>query len=693
MSWSYQMVLRLVCILSLWIGCQNLVLAQTSILDKKVSFHCENLLLNEALVRLSNKGNFDFAYNPQLFNDGKKYTLHVENQSVGEVFTKLLSQENIAYKAVGSQVVFYKPKAVKKRKIGYVLKGYVFDFKTGKPLSGVKVKDVSLGVSDYTDKEGLYRLSIANPDYRLDLVFSHEGYQKRETTLRLNSNKTFNVNLTPVIVKENIVEQPLEEEPQLLEEDTLETYYSKLSVEEVASEGILLAPLVDTIKIVQLFVPKEESRKVNADTPELLYSFGQIGIAPLLSTNFLNNSRSINNLSVNLVAGYSAGVEGLELGGAINIGRYNMKGVQLGGIGNIVGGSVSGLQVGGILNINKLRAKGFQVAGIFNKSNQQLEGVQVGGISNLVEGGLTGIQVAGIHSHIDKGGKGVQISGIGNTLAGENFEGLQLGAVFNQSKTSLVGGQVSVVANTSRELSGIQLSGAYNLVNDDMKGIQLGVVYNHVKGNSSGFQLSLLNRTGKEFKGLQVGLINQADTLKGVQLGVINKSQKVQGGVPLGLLSFVKEGYSTFSVMYRENQMLTFNYKTGVRHFYNIISMGGQLLENASFIAGYGVGSAPYIYKSIGCSMDAMMYSVLQNGATSYGDNWHGRAEFNLFWQASKMITFSAGGSLNGQVRSLEQESQSASTLSYKPFYEQSSSDKYKSAWWGFQAGIKIGRN
>jgi hypothetical protein len=194
----------------------------------------------------------------------------------------------------------------------------------------------------------------------------------------------------------------------------------------------------------------------------------QVSFIPYFGTNGLNAENYINNFSFNILAGYNGGTSGFEIGGLVNIDRYEVSATQIAGIGNHGGKTTKGVQIAGIYNIAKI-----------------MTGTQIAGISNLTTT-INGVQIAGISNHTTKGNC-VQIGGLVNTT--EERAVFQLGGLTNHAR-SCKGAQIAGLVNTATESAGSQISGIVNIAHT--------------------------------IRGSQIGFINIADTCKGVPIGVIN---------------------------------------------------------------------------------------------------------------------------------------------------------------------------
>ena len=66
-----------------------------------------------------------------------------------------------------------------------------------------------------------------------------------------------------------------------------------------------------------------------------------------------------------------------------------------------------------------------------------------------------------------------------------------------------------------------------------------------------------------DINGAQIGLINRSKKVKGFQLGLINVVNSFGSGVPLGLLSFVKDGYYAFELSSSETIYAELSFRNG----------------------------------------------------------------------------------------------------------------------------------
>jgi len=298
------------------------------------------------------------------------------------------------------------------------------------------------------------------------------------------------------------------------------------------------------------------------DSADYLRSPMQITfLFPPFSTNGMDNANYVNDLSLNLFVGVSGGVDGVEVGGFINVDRFYVNGFQAAGFGNTVGGSVEGVQLSGFYNA---------VGGDFRY-------VQGAGFVNVTGGNQAGIQGAGFANVVGNDVYGFQGSGFIN-VAGGRVTGIQGAGFMNVSGDTTTGLQASGFMNVAGNFNkGIQVSGFGNVAGNGKVTVQ-----------GSGF----LN-VADEVSGLQAaGFLNKAGFVRGVQAaGFINICDSIDG-VPIAPISIVKHGgYHSFELAASETQYISASFRLGIPRFYTIYSFGKPSGPSTRWMYGAGIGS------------------------------------------------------------------------------------------------------
>lgn len=279
----------------------------------------------------------------------------------------------------------------------------------------------------------------------------------------------------------------------------------------------------------------------NADTT---LPFQMTFITPL-GTNGYFSAKSTNYFSLNIIAGYNGGLDGIEIGGFANILRKDMRGTQIAGFSNMVFQDMQGIQVAGFSNVVNHSAQGMMIAGFTNYAAKSSKVVQMAGFSNQVMGAMSGAQIAGFANIATDSVKGAQLAGFGN-FSSKNTQAFQASGFINTSMGDMQGSQIAGFANIAGDMEGIQVSG-------------------------------FMNRA-KKMNGLQIGIINVADTF--------------ESGFPIGFISTVNNGYRNFAFGVNELMWAEAQFRTGVKQFYNIFSLAlAPVPDRSGWSFGYGIGS------------------------------------------------------------------------------------------------------
>lgn len=337
-----------------------------------------------------------------------------------------------------------------------------------------------------------------------------------------------------------------------------------------------------------------------------------------LGTNGLQSWNTVNRISVNLFAGYSGGLQGVELAGFANALNGDMEGMQVAGFCNNTFGTVNGIEVAGFWNFNRGQVNGLLLAGFANVSMGRVAGIQGAGFSNYSRGSSSG-----------------QLSGFANI--------------------------------STCDAAGIQGSGFANVTHGDMKGVQAAGFANVTTGTHQGAQAA--------------GFFNYSHKLRGVQLGFVNVADTVEKGIPIGFLSFARNGYRVIQIGGNETLYGEISFKTGVRQFYNILSVGAASGRgNLKWGFGYGIGTLIPVGKRLDLSIEGVSWQI--GGGHWFMDhlNLLNRLNLSLCLNFTRAIGVYAGFSWNVQVEDTE------ITKEWKHYHPHAVVSMYP----GFNAGIRI---
>jgi hypothetical protein len=385
-----------------------------------------------------------------------------------------------------------------------------------------------------------------------------------------------------------------------------------------------------------------------------------VGIIYPLSNLGVNSRQYVNRLSLHLLIGYSAGLEGLEASAIGNIENNYVKGSQFAGIFNVVNHSVRGVQASGFTNFSGDSVRGAQFGGFSNFTRNYLRGVQSAGFGNLA-GSIWGLQAAGF-GNITGDLQGAQFGGFGN-IASE-VRGVQFAGFGNIADTVGRGAQFAGFGNIASSIKGVQAAAFGNIAN-----------------RIDGVQLS--------------GFMNTAGYVKGVQLGFINIADSMNG-IPIGFLSIVKNGHRSLELWTADDFEANLAFKTGVERFYNIFAAGGQVQDPNRWGFGYGIGSQWRLSNRLRLNTDVISYHVFEKGIDE-GWDWEWElnqlSKFRLLagWQFARHFSIFAGPTFNVMVSQVEnEEGMIGSQLPSYSFYDETRGRTNVKMWIGFNAGVRF---
>ena len=489
----------------------NFTLIGQSILQKNVSLDVSSQRLDNVLEILSNKGDFYFSYNSSIVRKDSLVSLRVSNKTVKEILTQLFTA-GYEFRESGNYIIIRRApirmtlvtqKGTIEEKI-YSVTGFVYDEQTGVAINEASIYEKKVLASALTNNEGYFKIKLkSSKTSTAELTVSKEFYV--DTTVKIQPKYDQQVTITMMPVEMEVDDVVVAPEDYLLP-DSAKTIRDTIMIAKTAAKP-------DSIKVEQtgmgrfLLSAKQKILSLNLRNFFTERPF-QVSLVPGLSTHGKLSSQVVNNFSLNIFGGYTAGTNGIELGGLFNIDKKEVKYFQAAGLFNSVGGEV----------------KGVQLAGINNFVQDNVYAMQAAGINNFVTGKMNGIQLAGIYNHVGDSVKGVQAAGVGN-FSRENIKGVQLAGVVNFSNKEVSGAQIAGVINYTKKLKGLQI-GLINIA-DTSAGYSIGLInvvlkgYHKLSFSTNEVQnLSAAFKTGnsKMYSILMAG-INASDTNKVYSFG------------------------------------------------------------------------------------------------------------------------------------------------------------------------------
>ncbi len=570
-----------------------------------------------------------FSFDSKIIDDERKITYQCSDRSLEKVIQDMFD-ESISTKRVGNHVVLIK-NLKKKRNTGsypediYLYKGVVLDSLTGQAIANASIYHLATRKTTLTDAKGLFTIRLEG-DQSHEMVVGRKSYA-HQIIFTDPGKKELRVSLMP---SEGEVEK-----------------LDVLDIHPVSS---------DTFDYPFGVVPEEAIITTqNLEEVDEVVPF-QISLLPGIGSHWMTGGITQYNFSVNILAGYSRGIKGMEIGGGLNICTKDIFGFQAAGILNSVAGQGTGFQAAGISNRVEKGFRGFQVAGIANRT-QVFEGMQVAGIYNELKDSIVGMQMSGGVNIVPKL-TGAQVSGVLNKAEkGEKI--MQVSGVVNMINSEFYGIQVAGVSNHSIGVEGIQVAGIANMNRDTIDGIQISGILNKTKVN----------------KGVQVGLINVAEESNGISIGLVN---------------WIGNGMKAIEVGANEVFFAQLKFKHGQPNFYIIYSAGLRPDDPEFFGGGLGVGSRMKEWNKMALTLEAGV-SYIHESQNAFESNFNYRLETLFSYQFGTHFMVLLGPSINYHNLSLKDnvDGSIVSDVISSPWLEYKSNRKIRQYWMGGSIGIQ----
>lgn len=680
-------------------SCTSVVQAQSNHLNKKITLKADYIKVEEALIVISKQAKFNFSYNADIVSGDSMVSIDVRNTSVEKTLNEMFDGK-VRYKVVNDHVVllsnYNAPRSNRQSRksmgtSGYTITGYVLDAYTGQALPSATIYEIDGRISAMTNSQGFYMMVLPPDRQFMGINYCRYDYIDSIVFIRPQESMQLDIALKP----------------------------RNVTIQRVQSKTTVLEQNIEGRTIVNWLVP-EESMNTAKNINTFENTKMQVSLLPFLGSDYRLSGTKTNNLSLNILAGYTGAVDGVEIGGGVNIVQNDVKGAQLAGFGNIVGKDTRGAQLAGFFNVNNGSVTGAQIAGFQNTLNGEMHGAQISGFNNVTTQNVDGIQATGFVNVAFKDVNMAQLSGFVNY--GRNIGGLQATGFVNLATGNVEAAQLAGFVNMSRDVNGLQAAGFVNLANGDIGAAQLAGFVNYcdsvtgaqlagfvnfarlnvtaVQGagfvnygtSVNGAQLAgFTNICMYENKGVQIsGFFNYAHTLNGLQLAFVNLSDTVESGVPIGFFSFVRRGYHVIEFSSDESFYSNVSFKTGVKKFYNVFKMGRGNANSTHFT--YGLGYLKQFDRRHSLNLDFNFASIGQrdNDESIFGMMLRFNPSYNF--SVFKYLTLTAGPNLNLYGAQAEGFNTDFSTIPIREIwdYTTSFSDIRLQMWVGFNIGIRM---
>jgi hypothetical protein len=517
-------------------------------LERSVSISFQNKRTDEALKEISQQAGFTFSYSKNAFDAQQVINFNFKSTTIREVLETIFDGK-VKYKQKNNYIILTRAN----KDDGVIVSGYVVDEATGQKLKEVSIYDPISLQSTVTDEFGYFQMEVKKPSKEeMQLAIKRNNYADK--TIVVNSKRSSFQNLS-------------------------------LNIDEKKWQA--LSDSLDS-KLNRLWSwTKQSVQRTNMrNIRDTLQRTWQVSFIPFVGTNHKMSGNVVNDYSLNILGGYSAGTRKAEFGGLFNINSGDVRYAQFAGLFNLNGGHTEGVQFAGLFNTNLGTTKAVQFAGLANVNMQASEGAQFAGLINFSNGLYDGPQFAGLFN-----------------LATADVKGAQVAGLFNFSPGKTDGAQIAGLFNVAEEVNGSQVSGLLNIA--------------------------------KNIRGTQVGFLNIADSVK---------------GVPVGFLSFVNKGYHQLEIGADELFPVSAALRTGVTGFYNIFtaSVRPEKADTTTWSFGYGLGVAPKLSKRIYLNTDITANHINKGNVEAL--NMINKFYLGFEFKFSKRFALAIGSTLNLRI-------------------------------------------
>ncbi|HRG59684.1 MAG TPA: hypothetical protein PK323_12060, partial [Bacteroidia bacterium] len=405
------------------------------LLDKTVTLQIVNKPYSEIFKSISLQTGAVFSYS-QSFNAAQNASISCNKKPLRFVLNELLMNSSCTYKIKEQYIIIKCDK--KKSSISNKINGYILNAEDSTAISGASVYIIQQKAAAISNKQGGFTLSHNANLPVITINFAKENYKDTSLVLMNPSKNELTIYLFPQ-----------KKSPKLIALEPIDVSIDTSDIQDIPS--LMFFQKADGLFWKRL---KKFNQNLN-NISDTLFSNFSFSLVPKISTNALLSFNTINKAALNLLVGYSKGIEIIEIGGLLNIDNGNVQYVQMAGIGNLLAGN----------------STGFQAAGLFNFNHGRTTGAQFAGLLNHVNGNCKGFQAAGLYNS-SKNVLGVQIAGFFNTTS------------------SIKGAQIAGFMNIAKEVNGIQMAGFMNITKI-LKGAQIGVI--NFADSASGLPIGLLS--------------------------------------------------------------------------------------------------------------------------------------------------------------------------------------------------------
>ena len=349
---------------------------------------------------------------------------------------------------------------------------------------------------------------------------------------------------------------------------------------------------------------------------------------------------------------------------------------------------------GTLLAGNPLRTRPFQVTFAYPLGTNGFSALDYSNVMsfNLIyglNGGVDGFEFGSVFNYIHYDMNGIQIGGVAN-ITRRNTNGVFISGATNLSLGPTNGVGITGALNlTGGHADGLFIAGATNIHLRTLDGVSITGGANIGLGDAEGFTIAPVNVFLQDYTGVQIGVVNMVNRMDGLQVGVVNVVKDGTEALPIGLVSFVKNGY--FELEYKANELSYFNanFKMGVPKFYNVYSVGYSYYEGAPvFRYGLGFGTSQPVRYRHRIAFELTEEQVIRNWVVNNNLSLLTRFNMDYRMRIGDSFTIVLGPSVNALITNQKVNDEYGNLAIPKTFYEVEWTNSKFFAWFGWGLGF-----
>ncbi|RFM28440.1 LA_2272 family surface repeat-containing protein [Deminuibacter soli] len=322
-------------------------------LNRLVTLRLQQQPLGRVLDSIGRQAQVQFSYKSDIIETGKPASIDITGQTVYTALNLLLSG-NYQYRESGNYIIIQLQQTVST----YTITGSISD-SSNIPISDASIYEPLQLTATFSQSNGSFTLPLKTKYAATQVCISKIGYTDTCAAIQAGVPVNLHIRLQPVV--------------------------AELTPVEVKSN-------TDKSWLGRLFLSRKQKNLSRNIRNFFAYKPFQVSLTPGLSTHGNMSTQVVNKFSLNLLGGYTAGVNGFEAGGLFNISKKNVRSLQLAGGANITGDSLWGVQAAGLYNQVHQTSRGVQLAGYMNKTEGTMKGVQLAAVCNYAHQ-LKGVQI------------------------------------------------------------------------------------------------------------------------------------------------------------------------------------------------------------------------------------------------------------------------------------------------------------